>query len=297
MDFLRKIEIPPTIQIWCEAIRFRTLPASMGGVLAAWAVAVHCGKIRWLPALICLFFALLCQIASNFANEYYDYRDGMDKPGRSGPRRGVTEGDIRPSDMKMAAFITLFVAMMLGLWLIFWSGPWLIIPGVIIAVGALAYSAGPYPLSRNGLGEAAVMLFFGIIPVNFTYYLAVGSWNWRALPISIAVGLMAANILIVNNYRDAEEDRLVGKRTLANILGRDKVRTLYLLNGVVAFLLSLIAAIGAGGMWVAPIIYLFFHIVVWTQIDLKPGDNPSRLNPYLGTTGCLLLLYAFLLFI
>lgn len=285
------------VKAWVEALRLRTLPVSTAGVLTAWALALHYARLRWLPALICLAFAVLCQISSNFANEYYDFRDGMDRPGRSGPRRGVTEGDINASAMKTATFVTLFFAMLLGLWLIYWSGPWLIIPGVVIALGAIAYSAGPYPLSRNGLGEVAVIFFFGLIPVNLTYFLVSGEWYWPVALYSLSIGLMGANVLIVNNYRDADEDKAVGKHTLANIFGRGAARCIYLVNGIVAVVLALIAGIGYNMMWLACVIYLPLHLIVWSRLHLKDGMNPSSLNPFLGITACLMLLFALLTFI
>ena len=152
-------------RIWIEAMRLRTLPVGASAVLAGTALACLDGTVRLLPAVICLLFALLAQIASNFANEYFDYRAGIDAPGRQGPRRGVTEGDITPAAMRRATFLTLGLACLTGLTLVNWGGWWLIGAGAIIALGALAYSAGPCPLSRNALGETAVLLFFGIVPV------------------------------------------------------------------------------------------------------------------------------------
>lgn len=287
---------PSRLRAWIEAMRLRTLPVSTAGVLTAWALALHFAAVRWAPALICLAFAILCQISSNFANEYFDFRDGLDKKGRSGPRRGVTEGDIGANEMRMATFAVLFFAMLLGLWLIYWSGPWLIIPGILIALGAIAYSAGPYPLSRHGLGEVAVLFFFGIIPVNFTYYLSTGMWDWRVGLYSVAVGLMGANVLIVNNYRDAEDDSEVGKKTLAVMYGRGSVRMMYLCNGICATILTLIGSIGYNLMWLAAVIYFTLHMLVWLKLRLQPGESPSRLNPLLGLTAMLMLVFSGLCF-
>lgn len=288
---------PGRLKAWIEAMRLRTLPVSTSGVIAAWALAINSGNMRWLPALICLVFAVLCQIVSNFANEYYDYKDGLDRPGRSGPRRGVTEGDIAPSSMKAAAYCGLFLAMLTGLWLIYWSGPWLIIVGIVIALGAMAYSTGPFPLSRHGLGEVAVLLFFGIIPVNFTYYLCTGSWNVRVALLSLAIGLMAANVLIVNNYRDAEEDAAVGKKTLANICGRRFAGTLYLMDGVTAFLLALSCSTGGNKIWIASVVYIALHLLLWSRLKLSAMEDASKLNPLLGLTAMAMLVFSLLLFI
>ena len=156
--------------VWIEAMRLRTLPVSVAGVVAGCAMAAGAGRLNVAVAAICLAFAVLAQIASNFANEYFDYKAGFDGPGRDGPRRGVSEGDISPRAMRAATLITLAVACALGCLLILYGGWWLLGAGAVIALGAMAYSAGPYPLSRHCLGEVAVVFFFGIVPVNLTYY-------------------------------------------------------------------------------------------------------------------------------
>lgn len=284
------------MRAWIEAMRLRTLPVSTAGVLAAWALASEAPVFRWAPAVICLLFAVGAQIASNFANEYYDYRDGLDRPGRSGPRRGVTEGDISPSAMKRATYGVLVATSLLGLTLIMWGGWWLLAVGVVIALGALAYSAGPWPLSRHCLGEVMVILFFGIVPVNLTSWLVCGEWLPSALPISVAIGLMGANVLIINNYRDADDDRVVGKHTLATLLGRKTVRALYLVFTIVA---SLLAVTASSRFISAASVYVVGAMSIWWRMRLP--ENPSAaslaaLNPLLGLTACSMLLFAILLF-
>lgn len=287
----------PTLKAWIEAMRLRTLPVSTAGVVCATALAWHTGTLRLLAAACCLLFAVLCQIASNFANEYYDFAGGIDRPGRSGPRRCVTEGDITPRAMKGATFTVLALAMLPGLSLVYWGGWWLVAAGALILLGALAYSAGPYPLSCHGLGEAAVVIFFGIVPVNFTFFLCSGTWTPAAAALSLSIGLMGANVLIVNNYRDATDDLEVGKRTLANILGRPRVRLLYLANGLLAAATALCALWPYNITWIAAVIYIPLHLVLWSRLRLLPGDNPAKINPLLGATAMLMLLFSILLFI
>ena len=277
-------------------MRLRTLPVSTAGVLAAWAIASGSVVFRWIPAVICLLFAVGAQIASNFANEYYDYRDGLDRPGRSGPRRGVTEGDITPAAMKRATYGVLAATSLLGLTLIIWGGWWLLAAGILIALGALAYSAGPWPLSRHCLGEVMVIIFFGIVPVTLTSWLVSGQWLPTAFPISVAIGLMAANVLIINNYRDADDDRAVGKHTLATWLGRKVVRVLYLVFAIVACLLAVTASSRCIS---AASVYIVGAMSIWWRMRLP--QNPSAaalaaLNPLLGLTACSMLLFAVLLF-
>ena len=145
---------------WIEAMRLRTLPVSIAGVLAGWGCAIWQGKFSIIPALLCLFFAIAAQIASNFGNEYYDFKNGMDRKGREGFRRGVTEGDITPQAMKSATFAMLALAAVTGSLLIYYGGWWLIPVGICILLAALAYSTGPYPLSHHGLGDITVIIFF-----------------------------------------------------------------------------------------------------------------------------------------
>lgn len=270
---------------WIEAMRLRTLPVSVAGVITAAGYAVGNRTFSLLPALLCLAFAVLAQIASNFANEYYDYRDGLDRAGREGPRRGVTEGDITPAAMKRATYGVLAAACAIGLSLIHWGGWWLLPAGLAIAAGAIAYSAGPYPLSRHGLGEVAVIFFFGIIPVNLTYYIQAGSFASDVLLGSLAIGLMGANVLIVNNYRDADDDAAVGKHTLAVIFGRRTAAALYLCGGIAAA--CLIAASSPALPWLLPAGYCVLHLLLWNFMRTHRG---AALNPILGMTAMLMLL-------
>ncbi|MBQ3613265.1 MAG: UbiA family prenyltransferase [Bacteroidales bacterium] len=135
------------IRSWIEAMRLRTLPVSVAGVIAGTACAVILDSFKPAPAIACLVFAALAQIAANFGNEYYDYKNGIDRKGRAGFRRGVTEGEIDPKSMKAATYSVLALAAAVGCTMLLFGPWWLIIVGVLIMIFALAYSAGPYPLS------------------------------------------------------------------------------------------------------------------------------------------------------
>ena len=281
---------------WIEAMRLRTLPVSISGVLAGIACAMMGIDFSLVPALLCLLFAILAQIASNFANEYYDFRKGVDRKGREGFRRGVTEGDITPAAMKYATFGTLAAAAVVGCLMLFYGSWWLVPIGLCIGLFALAYSAGPYPLSHHGLGDVAVIIFFGIVPVTLTCYLQQGGWRelWLSLPISVAVGLLAANVLIVNNCRDEEDDRAVGKRTTVVIFGRKAMGWVYLFSGIVAmgivfYMLRWIYPVSA----VMAAIFLAMHFLTWRKLVSGSG---AALNPVLGATARNLLVFTLLLF-
>lgn len=272
------------IKPWIEAMRLRTLPVSMAGVIAGTSCAIYHHGFSLLPFLICLVFAILAQIASNFANEYFDFKNGLDKKGREGFRRGVTEGDISPKEMKFATFITLALAACIGATLVIWGGWWLIFVGLAVAIFALAYSAGPFPLSHNGLGEIAVIVFFGFVPVIFTDYVQTKVLYLDSITLlsGAAIGLMGANVLIVNNYRDMEDDRDVGKRTSVVILGRKIMGSVYFLNGIFA---SVFLAMATSDLpfWVSAgwLTYFAFHSMLWGRMTAVKG---RRLNDVLKWT-------------
>ena len=294
------------LKIWIEAIRLRTLPVSLSGVLIAVGLAKADGRFRLLPALACVVFALLAQIVSNLANEYFDFKAGTDKKGRVGPRRGVTEGDIKPDTMKWAMIGTLVVACLVGLSMLVFVDAgenyqnWLMLigAGILIAIFAFAYSAGPYPLSYHCLGEVTVMLFYGIVPVIFTYYVVTQQFTAFAVLASLAIGFMGVNVLLVNNYRDVDDDREAGKRTSVVVFGRKLAAFAYLLNGFLA--ISVMGAFwlsmyfGGKGWWIfiAPAVYLVLHIVTWNKLRLRDG---AALNPLLGATARNMLIFTLLL--
>lgn len=281
-------------------MRLRTLPVSVAGVLAGIAMAVAAGHFSTVTAAACFVFAVLAQIASNFANEYYDYVGGLDRRGREGPRRGVTEGDITPRAMLMATVVVLLLACAVGLVIASIGGWWLIAIGIAVALGVFAYSAGPYPLSHHALGEVAVVVFFGVVPVNFTYYVMAGGFSWPTAMMSIAVGLMGANVLIVNNYRDYDDDRAVNKNTLAVVAGRRFAAGLYLFCGLAAALIIATVFAGAFGEVTAAALvkypvfaiaaaYTAAHVKLWRMLLARDG---ASLNPLLGKTSILMAVTA-----
>lgn len=293
------------IKIWLEAIRLRTLPVSVSGVLIAVGLAKFNGAFRLVPSLLCVAFAVLAQIVSNLANEYFDFKAGTDKKGRVGPRRGVTEGDFSPTTLKRAIVGTLVATCAVGLSMLAVVDPgegyanWLLLVGVgvMVAVMAFAYSAGPYPLSYHALGEVAVMAFYGLVPVIFSYYVVAGDFHPYAVIAGIAIGLMGVNVLLVNNYRDVDDDREAGKRTSVVVAGRTLAAFAYLLNGLLA--LSVLSVLWLRlwmewGWWtmLPPAIYMALHLTSWLRLKQRTG---AALNPILGATARNMLIFTILL--
>jgi 1,4-dihydroxy-2-naphthoate octaprenyltransferase len=282
------------IKHWIEAMRLRTLPVSIAGVIAGTGCSVMTGSFKAIPALLCLAFAVLAQIAANFGNEYYDFKNGIDRKGRAGFRRSVTEGEISPLAMRTATYLTLGAAVAVGCSMLYYGPWWLLLVGIVIVMFALAYSAGPYPLSHHGLGDLAVVVFFGVVPVTLTCFLQTGSWEGMSevLPTSVAVGLLAANVLIVNNYRDMDDDAAVGKRTTVVIFGRPAMSMAYLVSGV--FAMGIMYPVWASlALWalVVPALYLTLHVATWMKPKRAEG---VALNPLLGRTAVNLLVFTVL---
>lgn len=239
------ISTPPQLsrrQAWWLAIRPRTLPAAVGPVLVGAGLAVGDGVFALLPALAALAGALLLQIASNLANDYYDFVKGYDRPDRQGPTRVALSGLISLRELRLGLLLVLLAAAAIGLYLIYVGGWPILAVGVAAIIAAVAYSGGPFPLSANGLGDLFVFIFFGLAAVVGTYYvqaLTVTPLVWLA---SLPPGLLITAILVVNNLRDIETDARVGKRTLAVRLGRAGTRREYtvLLAGAYAVPLALL---------------------------------------------------------
>lgn len=282
------------LRAWVEAMRLRTLPVSIAGVLCAFAYAIlDVASITW-PGWVCLAFALLCQIASNFANEYFDWRAGRDAPGREGPRRGVTEGDISPHAMLTATGALVAAACLLGLTLVLRGGWWMIPVGLAVVAGLYAYSAGPWPLSTHGLGEVAVLLFFGVVPVCLTYWLLTLSLSPKVVAASVAIGCLGANVLVVNNYRDIPDDRAVGKHTLAVRFGPRAMRILYRFNALVAAaaLYPGFASVMGRWAWTASAAIFGFGLLASAAMRRHTG---RALTPWLGKTAMFMVLVSLVL--
>lgn len=211
---------PSFARIWWLAARPKTLPAAATPVVVGCACAYASKGLQIVPALLTLIGALLLQLASNFANDVFDFEKGADTAERLGPTRAVQAGWLSPRQMKRGLGLTLVLALLVGVALVSIAGPWLIAIGLVSMLAAVAYTGGPYPLGYNGLGDISVLLFFGFVAVSGTVFVQQGEVTPLCLWASLPVGCLATNILVVNNVRDHETDLAAGKRTLVVRFGR-----------------------------------------------------------------------------
>jgi 1,4-dihydroxy-2-naphthoate octaprenyltransferase len=221
-------ESPSNFEVWLLAVRPKTLAAGAVPVLVGIAAAALGGPVSWTVALVTLSAALLLQIASNLANDYYDFLSGVDTEDRLGPVRVTQAGLLAPSSVRNGLFVVLAASLLLGAFLVLHGGLPILVIGVASAGGALAYSAGPWPLSRYGFGEPMAFLFFGVVAVTGTYYLQRGTFDATSFVASVPVGCLAAALISVNNLRDVRTDRAAGKRTLAVRFGESPARAMFL---------------------------------------------------------------------
>ncbi|HUR56699.1 MAG TPA: 1,4-dihydroxy-2-naphthoate polyprenyltransferase [Opitutaceae bacterium] len=284
---------PAGARIWLDAARPRTLPAAIAPVVAGSALAAHEGCFAAGAAALCLGFALLVQIGTNFANDYYDFVHGADNATRIGPRRAVAAGLIAPAMMRRAMWLVFAAAFALGLGLLAWGGPWLLMVGVTSILCGIAYTGGPWPLGYHGLGDLFVFIFFGLVAVGVTYFVQAGRWSVDALLASIPIGLLAANILVVNNYRDVQTDAAAGKRTLVVRFGRGAARAQFNLSLAIAFAAPLVFLMRGYSRWC--LLPLLLAPLAWMHVvRLRDAKSPTELITLLGDTGKLLAGYAVL---
>lgn len=229
---------PGSLAAWVLALRPRTLPVSLAPVVVGTAVAHQLQGLRPGPALAAAVGALLLQIGSNFANDVFDFEKGADTEARIGPPRATQLGLLTPQAMKRGMLVVFGLAILVGLYLTSVAGPAILAIGAVSIATAIAYTGGPWPLGYHGLGDLAVFIFFGLVAVTGTCFVQLGHVPWLAVLASVPVGTLATAILVVNNLRDVETDRVAGKRTLAVRLGPEGARAEWSLLVGSAYLLA-----------------------------------------------------------
>ena len=283
------------LSAWWLALRPKTLVIAVVVVGLGTALASHLGEVRIGPAIGALLGALLLQVASNFANDLFDFRKGADTEDRLGPTRAVASGLLSERQMVAGLLVVLAGSAAVGIWLTSISSWPILVIGLTGMAAAVLYTAGPFPLGYHGLGDVFVFAFFGLAAVAGTVHVQTLTWEPVAFALGIPMGSLAAAVLTVNNIRDLDTDVLAGKRTIPVRLGRSRARVYYglllaLPYVVVAALVAVeaIPARAAAALLTLPLAGHLF-VVVGTKIDGPP------LNRALGQTAGLLLLFGGLL--
>ena len=282
------------LKAWVLAARPKTLtgavaPVLVGGMLA-YTDSIQLTSYAWWSGMLCLLFAVVMQIDANLVNDYYDFKKGTDREDRLGPERACAQGWITPKAMQCGIGICTIFACLVGLVILFVSQRWeLLIVGIACVLGCFLYTI---KFSYLGLGDILVLLFFGIVPVGFTYYVMTGGWT---LPLSLAgigMGLATDNLLIVNNYRDRHQDAISGKKTIIVRMDGTFGLRAYLWCGIIATILGMTALYMMDKPYWFMLGYLLLNIMTWYKMCHLDG---KALNGVLGKTARNIFLYGLLL--
>ncbi len=277
---------------WALAARPRTLPAAAAPVLVGSALAWHLGGFRLLPALAALVGALLIQVATNLANDYFDFMKGADAEDRVGPVRVTQAGLLAPGTVRGGMVVALLAAVLVGAYLVSVGGWPIFWIGVASLICAVAYTGGPFPLAYHGLGDLFVFVFFGLVAVAGTTYVQMLEFRWEALWAGVGVGAVSTALLVVNNLRDIQTDLRAGKRTMAVRLGVSGTRVQYTL------LWSLAASVPVVGIglyrWPSTVLLAVLGLVAAGNAvrAVWEFEKPEELLDALPTTALGLMVYA-----
>lgn len=276
---------------WLLAARPKTLTGAAVPVMIALALAwtdrsaEH--PFMWLPAVLCMLFAFVMQIDANFVNDYFDFMKGTDDEERLGPRRACANGWVTAQAMRIAMGVTTILGCVIGLPLIYYGGWQMIVVGVLCVFFCFLYTTH---LSYMGLGDVLVLVFFGIVPVCVTYYLQMQTVTWEVFIASLACGLVIDTLLLINNYRDRNNDRRAGKITLVVRVGERVGESLYLWAGLLAFVLGVVFIVCGHPMAaVLPILYICLHFQTYKK--MKKINHGRELNKILGETARNIFVY------
>ncbi len=278
---------------WLLASRPKTLPAAVVPVLMGTSVAIHDGYFEPEAAFVTLLCSMLIQIATNYVNDLYDYLKGSDTETRTGPDRALTNGLISVKEMKIGIFFTFGLTFVLGLYLVYLAGLPILIIGILSIGAGYAYTAGPFPLAYNGLGDIFVFVFFGFVGTVGTYYVQALQITPFIYWASVPVGALITNILVVNNYRDREEDKLAGKNTLAVKFGAAFTRLQYSVFTVITYSIPILFYFFyENNLWIfLPMLSLPYAVILIKMIYTLEGE---ALNKTLAQTAKLSFIYGLL---
>jgi 1,4-dihydroxy-2-naphthoate octaprenyltransferase len=265
---------------WLSAARPKTLPLAVAPVVGALLLALaDTGAIAPFTALATLLAAAGIQIGTNLHNDAADFERGTDTGERLGPPRASAQGWFTSAQVRRAAHIAFVTSFVLGLLLVLRGGWPILLLGLAAIAAGYAYTGGPRPIAYGPYGEMYVLCFFGIAAVAGSYYLQTLSLSAGAISLGIALGLPAAAVLLLNNYRDFDTDRAAGRRTLCHVLGRPGARALY-----AGLLLAPIPLMLVGGLpgWTWPVL-LALPAAAWLILKLHATEGPA-LNALLART-------------
>jgi len=286
------MQLSKNLAIWWMASRPKTLAAALAPVFIGTGLAWRHGSFDLVVAIVTVVCAALIQVGTNFANDYYDFIQGADTDERIGFERATAKGHVTAEQMKKATFITMGLAFLTGLYLVYIGGWIILLIGILSIIFGIAYTGGPFPLGYNGLGDVFVFIFFGVIAVMGTYYLNTLIWSSTAFLVSLPVGALSVNILVVNNLRDVHQDKIAGKRTLGVLLGESALKVEYLLMVALAFATPIYLFFIEGFGLAVLSSFIVFPLALLLSYKIVTNEHKPKLNGVLERTAQFLAIYS-----
>jgi 1,4-dihydroxy-2-naphthoate octaprenyltransferase len=287
---------------WIKAARLRTLPLAMSGILMGAALSYFDGGFQLKITVLAIITALFIQIFSNFANDYGDSQKGTDNQHRVGPKRTVQSGEISPKQMKVGMVVLIVLSLATGIWLVEEGTKGLDLStfllfltfGIIALIAAYRYTAGSNPYGYAGLGDVAVFLFFGILPVVGTYFLNAHQVNHKILLPAISIGLFSTGVLNMNNMRDIENDRNSGKKTIVVRMGSSRSKLYHTSLISIGWLTAILFVSLRFQSVYQAIFILALPLFIKDLIAINRIQEPGNLDPFLKKLSIATLLFTVL---
>ncbi len=286
-----------SLQSWVLAARPKTLTAAAVPVMIG--VALHAVGGQWsadaIPAILCFLFAFVLQIDANLVNDYFDFAKGTDDEHRLGPKRACAQGWVTLPAMRRVIGLTTVMGCAIGFPLVLYGGWEMVGIGVLCVLFCFLYTTC---LSYMGMGDVLVLVFFGLVPVCATYYVTAADgadrFLWYGVIMAVACGLVVDTLLVVNNYRDIDNDRRTGKRTLIVRIGHSAAEWLYLGLGYVACVLNVVVLLSVGCRYTALLLLVYVALHIRTYRKMKRIGAGAALNVILGMTARNIFIYGLL---
>ena len=291
-----------TPKSWIKAARLRTLPLALSGILMGAALAYFDGGFNSTVTILAIVTALVIQIFSNFANDYGDSQKGTDNQHRVGPKRTVQSGEITSDQMKSGMVILIMLSLVSGIWLIAEGTKGLDLTtfllflafGIVALIAAYRYTAGSNPYGYAGLGDVAVFLFFGILPVAGTYFLNTHQLTAQIFLPAFSIGLFSTGVLNLNNMRDIENDRNSGKHTVVVRMGSSNSRIYHTSLIAIGWLTAIVFVVLRFQSIYQVLFILTLPLFINDLVKINRIQEPRQLDPFLKKLSIATLLFTLL---
>ncbi len=280
---------PSMLNSWWIAIRPHTLPAAISPVIVAASITIQKDSFLLIPALMAIICALMLQISSNLVNDVMDSKLGADNEERHGFERVTQAGLLSSKEVWAGTIFVLLIALITGFYFVWLRGPWIILIGVVSIISSIAYTAGPFPLAYNGYGDIFVLIFFGFVNLCGSVYVIMGSIPDISWLMAFNMGALITAILVVNNIRDIDSDKIAGRKNIPIVFGLKAAVWEYRILLTLPYLILIVTAVATTQFWILlPLLTLSKAMMHIKNLDKLKG---KALNSVLGGHGSISFIF------